>query len=365
MNRANGRIMRSLLGVVFLGKLAGCGGGSGTEERAPTLTGAGATFPMPLITLWSSEYETATGGRVNYNSIGSGGGIRAHTDKTVDFGASEAPLTAEQFATAAGTLTLPFTIGTVTVAYNLPGNPELRLTPDILADIYLGRVTRWNDARLLEINPGATFPDEAIVVVHRSDGSGTTYVFTDYLSKVSPAWSESVGYATSVAWPIGLGGNGNEGVAGAIQNNPHSLGYIELSYASSLGLPTAAIRNQAGNFIKPSLEAGTAAAASAVNILPAGHEAWSEVSFTDAPGPDSYPISSFSYFLVYEDLGVMGNQMTPARAEAIVRWLEWAVTEGQAYNNDVNNATLPENVRALNLETLDRIHLNGERVRSW
>lgn len=341
--------------------LTACGGGS--EGRAPTLTGAGATFAMPLISLWSSLYETATGGRVNYNSIGSGGGIRAHTDRTVDFAASEAPLTMEQFAAAPGTLTLPFTIGTVTLAYNLPGDPELRLTGEVIAGVFLEQITRWNDPRIVELNPGVSLPDQAIVPVHRSDGSGTTYVFTDYLTKVSPQWREDVGFATSVAWPTGIGGNGNEGVAGAIQNNPGALGYIELSYASNLGVPTALVGNQAGNFVLPTLEAGTAAAASAVDALPQGHEPWNEVSFTDAAGADSYPISSFSYFMVYEELAQEGSQMTQERAEAILQWLEWAVTEGQAYNNDVSNAALPEAVRARNLETLDRVTFNGERVR--
>ncbi len=340
--------------------LNGCAGdGSG---RPPTLTGAGATFAMPLITLWSSEYEAQTGGRVNYNSIGSGGGIRAHTDRTVDFAASEAPLTVEQFAGAPGTLTIPFTIGTVTIAYNLPGVDELRLTGEVLADIFLGRITRWSDARLAELNPGLPLPDQGIVVTHRSDGSGTTYVFTDYLSKVSSEWRERVGFSTSVAWPLGIGGNGNEGVAGAIRNNPYSIGYIELSYASSLGMSTAAVRNREGHFIKPSLEAGTRAAAAGTANLPAGHESWHEVSFTDAPGADSYPLSSFSYYFVYEDLGQLGSQMTPERAAAIVRWLEWTVTEGQGLNAAVSNAAIPEAVRELNLATLRRIHLHGEPV---
>jgi phosphate transport system substrate-binding protein len=343
--------------------LTGCGGDG--PARAPTLTGAGATFAMPLITLWSSEYEAEHGGRVNYNSIGSGGGIRAHTDRTVDFAASEAPLTVEQFQAAPGTLTLPFTIGTVALAYNLPDVGELRLTGEVLADISLGRITRWNDARLRELNPGASLPDQGLVVVHRSDGSGTTYVFTDYLSKRSPDWREQVGYATSVAWPTGIGGNGNEGVAGAIRNNPRSIGYIELSYVSSVGLPTAHVRNQAGRFVQPSLAGGTAAASAAVDDLPTGHESWHEVSFTDAPGEDSYPISSFSYFFVYEELDRLGGQMTRERAEAIVRWLEWAVTDGQRYNNQVNNAAIPEGVRRQNLGTLERIRFDGERVKTW
>jgi phosphate transport system substrate-binding protein len=347
--------------------LGACAGpdASGSIGGGITLTGAGATFAMPLITLWSSEYEEATGGRVNYNSIGSGGGIRAHIDRTVDFAASEAPLNAEQAAAARGTLTIPFTIGTVTVAFNLPGVDELRLTGDILADVYLGGITRWNDPRIVELNPGRGFPDRPIVVVHRSDGSGTTYVFTDYLSKASPVWRDRVGYATSVAWPTGVGGNGNEGVAGAIRNNPYSLGYIELSYASNLGMPTAAIRNRAGRFVKPSLEAGTAAAEAIVNDLPPGHESWTEVSFTDAPGEASYPISSFSYFFIYEDLAALGGNVTRDRAAGVVRWIEWAVTEGQRFNGEVQNAALPGAVRALNLETLDRTNFEGERLRAW
>jgi phosphate transport system substrate-binding protein len=364
--------MKRIFGMAFiLGGLAvlpGCAGeadaGEGTTRAVVTLTGAGATFVMPLVTLWSSEYQAATRDRVNYNSIGSGGGIRAHIDRTVDFAASEAPLNAEQYERAPGTLTLPFTIGTVTLAYNLPDFPRLRLTGEVIADIYLGRINRWNHARLRELNPGAQLPDRPIVVTHRADGSGTTFVFTDYLSKVSPEWRERVGSATSVAWPAGMGGNGNEGVAGAIQNNPGAIGYIELSYASSLGLPTAAVQNRAGNFVVPTLEAGTAAAAAAVNDLPASHERWTDVSFTDAHGADSYPISSFSYFVVYEDLDRIAN-MSRERAEAIVRWLEWAVTEGQRYNNDVQNAPIPEPVRQRNLEALSRITFQGEPVRTW
>jgi phosphate transport system substrate-binding protein len=361
------RSLAALCATALLVTLAACAGDTEDADgrSTATLTGAGATFAMPLISLWGSEYQDATGDRINYNSIGSGGGIRAHIDRTVDFAASEAPLNAEQYERAPGTLTLPFTIGTVTLAFNLPGVTELRLTGDVLADIYLGDITRWNHPRLRELNPGAELPDRPIVVAHRSDGSGTTFVFTDYLSKVSPRWAEEVGSATSVAWPTGIGGNGNEGVAGAIRNNDYAIGYIELSYASSLGMPTAAVRNSAGNFVQPSLEGGTAAAAAAVNELPAGHERWTEVSFTDPPGADSYPLSSFSYFFIYEDLGTLGDNMTAERAEAIVRWIEWAVTDGQQFNNDVQNAAIPEPVRRLNLATLDRVTFQGERVRTW
>ncbi len=356
--------------VTLVWSVSACAGDAEAEgeggRRAPvTLTGAGATFAMPLITLWASEYEPVSRDRVNYNSIGSGGGIRAHVDRTVQFAASEAPLNAEQYERAPGTLTIPFTIGTVTLAFNLPGVEELRLTGDVLADIYLANIRRWGDPRIRALNPDADLPDRGIVVVHRSDGSGTTYVVADYLSKVSAEWRERVGVGTSLSWPTGIGGNGNEGVAGAIRNNPYSIGYIELSYASNMGIPTAAIRNQAGRFIRPSLEAGTAAAGAAVDHLPAGHERWTEVSFTDAPGDDSYPISSFSYFFVYEDLDRLGGDMTAERAESVVRWLEWSITDGQAHNGRVQNAAIPSAVQRLNLETLDRITFNGERVRRW
>ncbi len=364
-----GRVLKllaaaSLIPIAVIA-LGGCAGDSGGEGRGSILTGAGATFAMPLITVWGSEYEAARGERVNYNSIGSGGGIRAHIDQTVDFAASEAPLSVEQFERAPGTLTIPFTIGTVTLAYNLPGVEQLRLTGDVLADIYLERITRWNDTRLRELNPGADLPDRRIVVVHRSDGSGTTYVMTDYLSKVSEEWESRVGFGTSVSWPAGIGGNGNEGVGGAVRNNPYSIGYVELSYAGSLGMPTAYVQNRSGNFVAPSLEGGTAAAAAVMDRLPGGHESWHEVSFTDPPGEDSYPLSSFSYFFVYEDLDRPGRQVSRRRAEEIVHWIEWTVTEGQAFTNSVSNAAIPESVRELNLETLDRIRFNGEPVRNW
>jgi phosphate transport system substrate-binding protein len=364
MNKSSGRI--PLIAALLVAILPlGCGGeADANAARSATITGAGATFAMPLISVWSSEFQRETGARVNYNSIGSGGGIRAHIDRTVHFAASEAPLTQEQADRAEGTLTIPFTIGTVTLAYNLPGVDELRLTGEVLAGIYLNEIRRWNDPRIAEVNPGVDLPDRSIVVAHRSDGSGTTYVFTDYLSKVSDRWQEEVGFATSVSWPAGIGGNGNEGVAGAIQNNPGAIGYIELAYARSLGLPTAALRNRDGNFVQPSLEGATAAARGAVDALPAAHERWHEVSFTDAPGADAYPISSFSYFFVYEDLSRLGGQVTLEVARQIVEWIEWAVTEGQELNAQVNNARIPAGVRERNLEALRRMNFGGEPLRT-
>lgn len=367
MNRYSVSIPRMAfaLGLVAV---AACAGSPEAEQEgrasAGTINGAGASFAMPIVTLWSSQYQPVWGDRVNYNSIGSGGGIRAHIDGTVDFAASEAPLNQEQTQRAAGTLTIPFTIGAVAIAFNLPDVTELRLSGDVLADIFLGVITHWNDRRLQDLNPGAALPDRRIVVVHRSDGSGTTYVFADYLSKISPRWRDEVGISTSLAWPTGIGGNGNEGVAGAISNNPYSIGYVELGYASNLGIPTATLKNRSGASISPSLEAATKAAAAAISQLPPSHQSWSGVSFTDALGEGSYPISSFSFFFVYEDLDRLDG-MTAARAERIVRWIEWAVTEGQRYNTQVQQSPIPEALRQRNLSALDRIRFRGEKVRTW
>ncbi len=352
----------AVIAAVLLG-LVGCAGDTSDGSGPTTVTGAGATFAMPLITLWASEFEATGTSRINYNSIGSGGGIRAHIDRTVDFAATEAPLNEEQFENAPRTLTLPFTIGTVTIAFNIPDVDELNMTGEVLADIYLGSISHWNHGRIQALNPETNLPECPITVVHRSDGSGTTYVFADYLSKVSPRWADEVGVGTSIAWPTGIGGNGNEGVGGAVRNNPCSIGYIELSYAANLGMPVAAVQNQSGVFVLPSLEAGTAAASEAAGELPQGHERWEEVSFTNASGTGAYPISSFSYFLVYEDLAYLGSNISRERAEDIVEWLEWAITDGQQFNSDVHNAPIPESVQQLNLETLDRIVFDGEPIR--
>lgn len=314
---------------------------------------------MPLVTLWSDVYYEETGQQVNYNSIGSGGGVRAHMDGLLDFAASEAPLSPEQTEAVEPTLTLPFTIGTVAVAYNLEGVNELRLTPDVIAGIYLGEVRHWDHDRIQATNENTTLPDDRITVVHRSDGSGTTYIWTDYLATVSDEWATQVGTGVSVSWPEGIGGNGNEGVAGAVANNPGSIGYIELSYAKSLNATTAHLQNQAGEWIEPSLEASTIAAGNAAGTLPAGHEPWYNVSFVDPPGEGAYPVSSFSYFLTYKDPCEV-NDADKERAETIRDWLHWATTEGQAYNTIVDNAPLPDPVREINLESLQSMTCNGE-----
>jgi phosphate transport system substrate-binding protein len=304
--------------------------------RAQTLiNGAGATFPYPIYSKWFDEYARMdTGVRFNYQSIGSGGGIRQVTERTVDFGASDGPMTDEQLRKVPGELFhIPTVLGAVTATYNLAGSPKLQFTPDVLADIFLGKITKWNDDRLARLNPGVSLPAQPIVVVHRSDGSGTTYIWVDYLSKVSPEWEQKVGRGTSVKWPVGLGGKGNEGVSGQVKSTPGALGYVELAYAIGNKLPVAAIRNAAGKFVTPSIESTTAAAAG-MKTMPADFR----VSLTNAPGDAAYPVASFTWLLVYKE------QPDAVKGKAIVSFLWWATHEGQKYASDLLYAPLPSAV---------------------
>jgi phosphate transport system substrate-binding protein len=318
------------------------GGGPGKEpakEANIDLTGAGATFPYPLYSKWVSEYQKRDPRvRINYQSIGSGGGIRQITEKTVDFGASDAIMTKEQLAKAPGTLLqIPTTLGAVVITYNVPGVATgLKLTPEALAGIFLGDVKKWNDPKLAADNAGVKLPDQAITVVHRSDGSGTTAVFTDYLSKISPAWKEKVGSGTSVKWPTGLGGKGNEGVTGQVKTTPGTIGYVELAYAVQNKLPYAWLKNASGTFVEPKIASITAAAAGAAADLPDDLA----VSITNAPGADAYPISAFTYLLVYQ----AGSDHT--KAEAIAKFLWWAIHDGQALGPPLQYAPLPAAVVA-------------------
>jgi phosphate transport system substrate-binding protein len=310
-------------------------GGAPPASAQMLMNGAGATFPYPIYSKWFDEYTKVDPSvRFNYQSIGSGGGIRQITARTVDFGASDGPMTDEQLKAAPGELFhIPTVLGSAVATYNLPGNPKLHFTPDVLADLFLGTITKWNDPRLAAINGGVALPDQPIVVVHRSDGSGTTYIWVDYLTKVSPEWAQRVGRGTSVNWPVGLGGKGNEGVAGQIKNTPGALGYVELAYAVQNKLPVAAIRNQAGKFVEPTIESTTAAAA-AVSDMPADFR----VSLTNPTAADAYPIASFTWILVYRD------QPDEVRGQALVRFLWWATHEGQKYPKDLLYAPLPSQV---------------------
>lgn len=298
------------------------------------LNGAGATFPYPLYSKWIAEYtRTNPKVRINYQSIGSGGGIRQITARTVDFGASDAPMTDEQMGAAPGQiLHIPTTIGAVVISYNLGIDGELRLSPDLIADIFLGTVKRWDDARLKALNPQLTLPSSEIVVVHRSDGSGTTDVFTKYLSAVSEAWRQRVGSGTSVNWPVGLGAKGNEGVTGQIKQTRGSIGYIELAYAVTNQLPYAAVRNSSGNFIAPSVESASRAAAGR------SYPEDLRVSLVNSSDPRAYPIASFSYILAYRE------QQDRAKGEALARFLWWAVHEGQQYAPPLHYAPLPAEI---------------------
>jgi phosphate transport system substrate-binding protein len=323
-----------------------------------TLTGAGATFPNPIYTKWFDAYSKKTGVQINYQSIGSGGGIRQFTEGTVDFGATDGPMNDSQIAAVnANVLHVPTVLGAVVVTYNLPGIGDTRLKFDgnVLVDIFMGRIIKWNDRRIAALNPGVKLPDQDLIVVHRSDGSGTTYVFTDYLNKFSREWKDKVGYATSVNWPVGLGGKGNEGVTQQIKQVEGALGYVELIYAISNKLPYAEIKNAAGSFVQPSLESVTAAAASAK----LGKDTDFRVSITNAPGAASYPISSFTWLLVHKDA------KDAAKAKLVKDFLTWMITpEAQAMANELHYASLPSEVVALIQARLPTLKAAGKAAAS-
>ncbi len=324
----------------------------GGVARADALlvTGAGATFPFPLYSKWFSDYNKLRPElRFNYQSIGSGGGIRQISERTVDFGASDAPMTDEELAKAQGIQHIPTVLGAVVVTYNAPIQ-GLKLTPETLAGIFLGEITKWNDPKLARDNAGVKLPDTAVAVVHRSDGSGTTSIFTDYLAKVSPEWKSKVGAGKSVKWPAGLGAKGNEGVTGVVKSTPGAVGYVELAYAHQNQLAMASIRNHDGIFMVPSLESTSAAAAGVE--MPADYR----VSITDAKGKDAYPLASFTYLLVYKD------QADPKKGEALLRFLWWAIHEGQATASSLDYAPLPKAVVAKVEKTLASLTVQGKPV---
>jgi phosphate transport system substrate-binding protein len=325
--------------------LLGCSSGDRGSNQTATasaagaaLTGAGATFPNPIYTKWFDAYAKETGVRINYQSIGSGGGIRQFTEGTVDFGASDAPMTDEQIKSVNGNVNhIPTVLGAVVATYNLPSGSTkpLQLDGPTLADIFLGRITNWNDRRIAALNPGASFPDQDIIVVHRSDGSGTTYVFTDYLSKISAEWKSRVGNATSVQWPTGLGGKGNEGVTQQVKQTAGALGYVELIYAISNKLPYALLKNAEGVFIEPMLKSVSAAAAGAH----LGPDSDFRVSITNAPGKDSYPICSFTWLLVQP------QPRDSTKGRLIHSFLLWMLEpEAQRMAADLHYAPLPVSV---------------------
>jgi phosphate transport system substrate-binding protein len=333
--------------------------------QAFTLNGAGATFPYPLLSTMTVEYNKIDPNvKFNYQSIGSGGGIRQHAEKTVDFAASDAPLNENQAKAAPDTLHIPETIGSVVLAYNLPDVQKgIKLSGAALADIFLGNIKKWNDPRIQSLNAYLQLPNEDILVVHRSDGSGTTFVWTSYLAIVSSEWQEKVGSGTAVQWPTGLGSAGNEGVAGLIRGTEYTVGYVELAYALQNRMSYAYIENQAGNFIEPTLESTMAAAEASAPALPSGDQSWEQVKLLNVPGSDSYPIASFSYLLVYKDLSTVPS-MDEESARALVDFLWWAVHDGQSYAAGLQYVPLPAKVVSINEETIRSITFNGQPLRS-
>ena len=337
--------------------LTACGGdtqqSAATQNASPTIqiNGAGATFPNPIYSKWFAEYNALHPNvKINYQSIGSGGGIRQLLNQTVFFGATDGPMTDEQLKSAPGPiLHLPTVLGAVVPVYNIPGvTDELKFTGPLLADMYLGKVKKWNDPAIAKLNPGVKLPVTDITVVHRSDGSGTTYIFMDYLSKISPEFKTTVGVNTSVNWPVGVGGKGNEGVSGLVSQTPGSIGYVELIYALQTKIPFGAVQNAAGEFVKASVDSVTKAAAAAAANMPADFR----VSITNAEGAGSYPISSFTWILLYE------NPTDKAAAKATVDFMHWALTDGEKYAADLGYAPLPDSVVKLEEAALQKIKVS-------
>jgi phosphate transport system substrate-binding protein len=303
------------------------------------INAAGATFPYPIYGKWFEEFGKADpDAQINYQSVGSGGGIRMFTDGTVDFGASDMPMTDEQLGKfKSKPLHFPTVLGGIVPTYNIPGvSQDLKFTPEALAGIYLGNIKKWNDPELTKANPGVKLPDAEIVVVHRSDGSGTSFVFTDYLSKVSPEWKSKVGASTSVSWPGGIGGKGNEGVSGVVKQTPNSIGYVELIYALQNKMAYGFIRNAAGTYLKANLESVTEAAAAAAKAMPADFR----VSITNPPGKKAYPIATFTWLLIPSKIEDQGKK------KAIVAFLQWMLKDGQKYAESLGYAPLPKDVVA-------------------
>jgi len=352
--RRGGKVLWIALGaIVIAGVIIGAGvllgwiGGS----SGVSLVGGGATFPYPLIAKWSSVYVNLTCPttcvRVNYQAIGSGGGVSQIIAKTLDFAGTDAPLNATERSMAPGILHIPETIGAVTAAYNLPGIPSgLNLTGQILADIYLGTITMWNNASIAALNPGLSLPNTAISVIHRSVGSGTTFVWTSYLHLASTTWPSSL-VGKNPTWPTGIGKPGNNGVAGYVKQNPNTIGYAELAYTVQNSMTVAKVQNPAGNFILPTLNSTKAAAEGATPVLPAPDGDWSSVSILNAAGANSYPISTLTYLLVYKELNVLGSSMTQPKAKALVDFLWWVVHDGQTYSAALVYVPLPPSIVTL------------------
>src|SRR6266478_5373574 len=324
---------------------------AGAAAQTVQINGAGATFPYPIYSKWFSEYNKLHPNvEINYQPIGSGGGVRQITNQTVFFGATDGPMTNDQQLAAPGKiLHFPTVLGAVVPVYRIPNvNAALKFSGPALADIFLGKITKWNDPAIVKLNPGVNLPNTDVTVVHRADGSGTTYIWADYLAKVSPEWKAKVGVGTSPNWPVGVGGKGNEGVAGLVTQSPGSIGYVELIFALQNKINYGSVQNMAGEFLRGSVQSVTAAAAGAAPVMPADFR----VSITNAPGPGVYPISSFTWLLLYE------NPMDKAHAQTMVDFMKWALADGQKYCAELGYAPLPAKVVELETAALTKIKVS-------
>lgn len=328
-----------LLGLTLAFGLGAC------HRPQMMINGAGATFPYPIYSKWFDEYAKVDPSvRFNYQSIGSGGGQKQILAQTVDFGASDGPMSDDNLAKAPGKiLHIPTVAGAVVITYNVPGNPAVKFDGDTIAGIFLGQIKKWNDSKLTALNAGVKLPDQDIVVVHRSDGSGTTFIFTDYLSKISSEWKSKAGNNTSVNWPTGIGGKGNEGVSGQVKQTPGAIGYVELIYAIQNKLPYSDVKNSAGEFVKPTVDSVTAALATAQ--IPDDFR----FSMTNAPGKEAYPIAGATWLLVYQ------QQKDPAKGKKLVEFLKWSMTKGEGIAKTLDYAPLPENIQERVLKRIDEI----------
>ncbi|MFH1390034.1 MAG: phosphate ABC transporter substrate-binding protein PstS [Candidatus Margulisiibacteriota bacterium] len=321
---------------------------------AVSLNGAGATFPYPIYVKWNKMFADKTGIQVNYQGIGSGGGIRQFTAQITDFGGSDAPMTEKQMADAGGNvLHIPTVMGAVAVSYNLQEATKLKLDPETLAKIFMGKIKKWNDPAIAALNPGVRLPAKSVLVAHRSDGSGTTHIFTSYLAKVSTAWAAEVGAGSAVSWPTGIGGKGNAGVAGVIKGNEGAIGYVELSYAISNDLPVAALKNRSGSYVVPSLQSTTAAASGAISSAKISKQVAGgdyRLDLTNAPGAGSYPIVGMTWILVKQKIN------DAEKGEALKKYLKWGLSDGQKYASSLLYAPLPESMSDKVLKTIDKIN---------
>ena len=335
-------------------------------QTSYTITGAGSTFVFPIMDTWRVQYNKIYQNiQLNYQSLGSGAGIKLLEAKNVDFAASDAPLSTTDQQNAPGVLTIPDSIGGITIAYNLPGiDKGLKLTGPVIAQIFMGNITSWNDPAIANLNPGTTLPSQNIVVSHRSDGSGTTYAFTDYLSKISPDWNTKIGKGKSVPWPVGTGGKGNEGVANIVKTTPYAVGYVELAYVYQSNMTYAFVQNADGTaFVEPTLDSVAADAAAAGSNLPASNGDWSKVSIVNQPGSNSYPISTLTYVMIYQDMSTIKGE-TQDKATEVINFITWIVNDGQQYASGLLYVPLPDSIKKVDMDGLATVTFNGQAITS-